>query len=174
MGSYVFKPYNPIFPQLFENEKKRLLTFLKKNYQIEHIGSTAIPNLGGKGIIDICIVVPDEDKDEIWNKLMEAGYTLRENFTPDSHVSHTIYLPDPIEGERKYHTHVRDHHSQWLKEALTFRDYLKKHPEDVKRYADVKKKAAEEANEDRDEYLAIKGPIIDDILKKALKELDKK
>lgn len=49
MGSYVFKSYNPIFPKLFEAEKKRLLSFLKKDYQIEHAGSTAVPNLGGRG-----------------------------------------------------------------------------------------------------------------------------
>lgn len=173
MGIYVFKPYDPIFAQLFENEKKRLKSFLKKDYQIEHVGSTAVPGLGGKGIIDICIVVPDEDRDKVWNTLVEAGYKIRPNFTPDMHVSHTIYLPDPIERERKYHIHIRNPHAQWLKEVLAFRDYLRKHPEDVKRYADIKKKAAQEADEDREKYLAIKGQVIDDIMKKALKELYK-
>lgn len=171
---YVFKPYNPIFPQLFESEKKRLLTFLKKDYRIEHVGSTAVPGLGGKGIIDICIIVPDEDKDTVWNDLVKAGYDVRQNFNPDSHVSHTIYLPDPIDGERKYHIHVRNSESKWVKEALAFRDYLMKHPEDIKKYAIAKKKAAEEANGDRDKYLAVKGPVIDDIYKRALEEIDRK
>lgn len=173
MGSYVFKPYDPIFPQLFDDEKKRIQSFFEKDYQIEHVGSTAVPGLGGKGIIDICLVVPEEDKEKVWNALVEAGYTLRPDFTPESHVSHVIYLPDPIEEKRKYHIHIRGPKSQWLKEAIAFRDYLRNHPEDVKRYADIKKKAAEMAAEDKDKYLVIKGPIIDDILKKALKELNK-
>lgn len=101
MGSYVFKSYNPIFPQLFEVEKKRLKSFLNKDYLIEHNGNTAVPELGGKGIIDICIVVPDKEQEKVWQDLVKAGYKTRENFDPQNmHVSHTIYLPDPVEGER--------------------------------------------------------------------------
>lgn len=173
MGIYIFKPYNSAFPELFEKEKKRLQTFLKKDCQIEHIGSTAVPNLGGKGIIDICIVVPDKDRGGVWKALIEAGYKIRPNYTPNMHVSHTIYLSDLIEGERKYQIHIQKPGSLRFKEVLAFRDYLRKHPADVKRYADIKKKAAEEASEDRDKYLSIKGPIIDAVLKKALDELNK-
>jgi GrpB-like predicted nucleotidyltransferase (UPF0157 family) len=45
---YFFRPYNPIFPKLFENEKIRLRKALGKTVQIDHIGSTAVPGLGGK------------------------------------------------------------------------------------------------------------------------------
>ncbi|HEX4839092.1 MAG TPA: GrpB family protein [Rhabdochlamydiaceae bacterium] len=47
MSKYVFKPYNRIFPELFETEKKRIAAVIKPKTIIEHIGSTAVPNLGG-------------------------------------------------------------------------------------------------------------------------------
>lgn len=58
-NKYVFKPYNPVFSKLFETEKKRLSNYLTGLFRIEHVGSTAVPGLGGKGIIDIYIVVPE-------------------------------------------------------------------------------------------------------------------
>lgn len=60
MKKYEFKPYNPAFSKYFEEEKKRLSKYLSGDYQIEHIGSTAVPGLGGKGIIDIMIAVSKE------------------------------------------------------------------------------------------------------------------
>lgn len=58
MSKYVFKPYNSIFPELFEKEKERLSKYLTGEYQIEHVGSTAVQGLGGKGIIDIYLATP--------------------------------------------------------------------------------------------------------------------
>jgi GrpB-like predicted nucleotidyltransferase (UPF0157 family) len=50
MKKYVFKPYSNIFPALFDKEKERIAPHLKKALAIEHVGSTAIPDLGGKGL----------------------------------------------------------------------------------------------------------------------------
>lgn len=86
------------------------------------------------------------------------------------HVSHIVFLPDMNESKRKYQIHIEPPHSKWLKEALSFRNYLRKHPEDVKRYEEIKQKAADESNQKRAKYLAIKSPVIQDILEKALKE----
>jgi len=52
---YVFKAYSPIFPKLFEKEKDRIKKILGENDLIEHVGSTAVPGLGGKEINDIYI-----------------------------------------------------------------------------------------------------------------------
>lgn len=65
-GRLCFQPYDPIFIQLFEAGKERLLKFLGKQYPIEHIGSTAVPNLGGKGVTDICIIVPKKEQEKVW------------------------------------------------------------------------------------------------------------
>ncbi len=53
MTRYDFKPYDPIFPELINEEKARLLTFLNKPHRIEYVGSNAVPYLGGKVIINI-------------------------------------------------------------------------------------------------------------------------
>lgn len=53
MNKYVFKPYNWIFPELFSLEKERIAAHVPIIMQIEHVGSTAVPELSGKGIIDI-------------------------------------------------------------------------------------------------------------------------
>ncbi len=69
MKKYIFDPYDEIFPELFAKEKKRIASYLPKALQIEHVGSTAVPGLGGKGIIDIAILVEKQDIEEISLKL---------------------------------------------------------------------------------------------------------
>ncbi len=61
---YVYKPYNELFSKLFLQEKARLLSILNEEcIDIEHVGSTAVPDLGGKGIVDIGITVIKQDID---------------------------------------------------------------------------------------------------------------
>lgn len=167
MSKYVYKPYDSIFPTLFENEKNRLKTFLTGEYRIEHIGSTAVPTLGGKGIIDIYIVAAKKDLERISKELVNAGYELRPRVSEDQHVFHKIILPDPIEGQRTYHIHLNTPDSQDFLDTIKFRDYLRNHPENIKHYADAKQKAVNEAGEDKNKYMALKSPAIQEILKKA-------
>ncbi len=174
MSKYVFKPYNPIFPLLFENEKKRLSAFLTGNYRMEHIGSTAVPNLGGKGIIDMYIVAPKEDLEKISEEVILAGYEERPRVSEDTHIFLRIDLPDSIEKVRRYHVHINYPEAKDFEKTIRFRDYLRKYPEEVKRYAQIKKNAAEKANENKDKYMAIKAPIMKEILKKALLEMNQR
>ncbi len=169
MKKYVFKPYNPIFPILFEKEKLRLQKYLTGSYQIEHIGSTAIPKLGGKGIIDIYIAVPKGQMKQTSQEIQQAGYEFRMQASKmHHHLFHRIYLPDDLEGIRTYHVHITYPEQQDWINTLAFRDYLRTHPQDVKEYAEIKKKAATEANEDKDAYMTIKSPMMQEILQKAL------
>ena len=170
MSKYVFKPYHPVFPQLFEDEKKRLSKFLSGNVQIEHVGSTAVPGLGGKGIIDIYIVGPRDDLDRVSAEVLKSGYEYRPRVSVDQHVFHRIDLPDPIEGTRRYHVHISYPEAEDFKQAIKFRDYLRSHPQDVQKYAEAKQKAANEADQDKDKYMAIKTPAISEILEKVLKQ----
>lgn len=170
MAKYVFKSYNPIFSELFEKEKERLSKYLTGNYQIEHFGSTAISGLGGKGIIDIYIIAPKEDLEKISQEVLNAGYIDRPRISDDQHIFHRIDLPDPLEGTRRYHVHINFPEAEDFKNAIKFRDYLRQNLEEVKRYEEIKREAAEDANEDRDVYMDIKTPIIQEILKKALKK----
>lgn len=170
MSKYVFKPYNKIFPELFEKEKRRLSKFLTGNYTIEHVGSTAVPNLGGKGIIDIFIATENKNLKRISKDLISAGYKYRPKGS--KLVGHLYFrkdLPDVIEKTRRYHVHLNNYDAEDYKEAIIFRDYLRKHKEELIKYADIKKKAIKEGKHDTHSYLEAKNPIIQEILRKALR-----
>lgn len=169
MNKYVFRPYDPIFPSLFEAEKTRLESFLTGDFEIHHIGSTAVPGLGGKGIIDIYIVGQRQDLVRISDEVLKSGYEHRPRVSADQHVFHKINLPDLIEGMRSYHVHIGYIKAPDFISAIKFRDYLRKNPQDLRKYAEVKKKAAEQSNQDKDTYMAIKNPIMEEILEKAMK-----
>jgi GrpB-like predicted nucleotidyltransferase (UPF0157 family) len=79
MKRYTFKPYSSLYPFLFEQEKNRILSQLKKTVTIEHVGNTAIVGLGGKGIIDIAIGVEKLNMEESVQELQKLGYELRAN-----------------------------------------------------------------------------------------------
>src|SRR3989338_13326 len=171
MNKYIFKQYDPIFPKLFKKEQQRLKQILGHKYPVEHIGSTAVPYLDGKGIIDMMISVPRKLMNQVSQLLQkQAGYEFSESGGDKERLFHYQDLPDTEESIRRYHVHVTFFESESRKRAIAFRDYLIKHPEDLKRYAQIKQKAAIEASEDRETYLAIKQPVIDEIIKKAYTE----
>jgi len=77
MRKYVFKRYEFSYPKLYQSEKRELRKSFPKT-EIEHIGSTAILGLGGKGIIDILIGVKKNQIKTTIKKLQEAGYIFKE------------------------------------------------------------------------------------------------
>jgi GrpB-like predicted nucleotidyltransferase (UPF0157 family)/RimJ/RimL family protein N-acetyltransferase len=163
MNKYTFKPYLKIFPQLFEKEKERILLHVKNILSIEHIGSTAVPHLGGKGIIDIAIAVKQETMEDASKQLQEIGYEFRPPFSTAERLYFIIYLPDPEEGKRRYHVHLTYPESNDWKGFIAFRNYLRSHPEELENYAELKKQAAAEANQVGEHYRKIKKPMFEKI-----------
>lgn len=179
MSHYDFLAYDQKLPELFKNEEKRLRAFLGTEPIVEHFGSTAVPGLGGKGIIDIYVVVPKENLGEVSEKLQkEAGYEYRSDAGEEGE---RLFLRRKVLDEngiaRKYHLHLVHPDFKEFNEALAFRDYLRTYPDEAEKYVEIKKKAAEEANKISDglkakeKYLEIKGDIIEEITKKALSRL---
>lgn len=165
MFKYIFRPYDPQLPELFSKEKNRLEKFIG-NVLIEHVGSTAVPGLGGKGIIDIAVGVSDKSNfSEVSSKLIEAGYY----YDPKDGTDERWFHGRKISDSERYHIHLTFKDSKDWKEMVSFRDYLRTHPEDVQQYAKIKEKASELSNQDAKTYMEIKAPIILDILKKATK-----
>lgn len=169
MKKYVFKPYSNSFPKLFEKEKQRLTSHIK-DVLIEHVGSTAVPNLGGKGIIDIAIAVNKEKLKSVSEQLQKLGYEFRLSAGTSERLFFRINLHDEEEGTRIYHIHLTYLNSKDWEEMIEFRDYLRSNPEEAKQYAEIKKKAAEKAHEDREKYIKLKEPTINGILTKLLQE----
>ena len=168
MKKYQFKPYNPNFPKLFNEEKNRLTNFLAGEYQIEHIGSTAVPGLGGKGIIDIIVAVPKNQMEDVSEQAQKAGYIFRPLASTETRLFLRTEYPGDFSKYTAYHLHVTFPESNDWKEAIAFRDYLKTHPEDLEKYAKVKQQAAQEANEKTEKYKSIKEDIVKEITAKAL------
>lgn len=159
MKKYVFKPYSKIFPELFLKEKERISSQIKTALAIEHIGSTSVPNLGGKGIIDIAIAVHRQDMDSVSEQLQSLGYEFRPTFSTPDRFYYIIYLPDPEEGNRRYHVHLTyPENSEWG-QFIGFRDYLRNHPDEVEEYAAMKRQAVDEANHEGERYRKIKEPM---------------
>lgn len=164
MKKYIFKPYSKIFPALFEKEEQRIASHLKQDFKIEHVGSTAVPGLGGKGIIDIAIAVSQKEFDPVLKQLQALGYEFRPKFSTPDRLYCIIDLPDPEEGTRRYHIHLTYPESQDWKDLIFLRDYLRSHPEEAKKYAKLKERAAAESNEVGEKYRQLKDPLIKQML----------
>jgi GrpB-like predicted nucleotidyltransferase (UPF0157 family) len=171
---YIFRPYNPNFPKLFNAEKERLQKTLDGEAEIEHIGSTAVPGLGGKGVIDISVAVPKENWTETSEKLETLGYEYKKK--DKERESQRLFLmadlPDEEMGTRIYHIHLTYPKSTELKREIGLRDYLRTHPEAVKEYADIKILAAKEAQKfnTKDEMRDTYGKIKEDFVRKILEK----
>lgn len=168
MKKYVFRRYNLVFPRLFEKEKKRIKKILGEKDLIEHVGSTSVPGLGGKGIIDICIATSKRNLKVASKKLQEIGYEFGPKGGSEERLFHKISLKDDNKKIRIYHVHVTFAESWEWNNVIKFRDYLWTHPEEVKKYANLKKIAAKQANEIREVYMEIKSPLIEEMVKKAM------
>lgn len=162
---YVFKKYDPYFPKLFLEEKERLGKALGEKVFIEHVGSTAVPGLGGKGIVDIAIGVEKNLFSKTWKSLKDLGY----EFKPNAGTEKRLFFQTKRENQ-VYHIHLTDISVDEWKRMLAFRNYLKTHPKEAKEYAEAKMKAAKESGQDKDTYMKIKEPVISRILNNALSE----
>lgn len=159
---YVFAPYSNLFPSLYELEKSRIQHHLALPIIIEHIGSTAVPGLGGKGIIDIAIAIDQQDIELAVQQLQQLGYILKAGlpqFSAPNRYFLTVDLSDPEETTRRYHIHLMEPSNPEWRRFLAFRNYLRDHPDVSEEYAILKQQAASEANESGERYRALKESI---------------
>ena len=135
--------------------------------RIDHIGSTAVPALAAKDVIDIQISVPDlDDATGVTNPLSASGFRQRGAFQYD--VFHTkperdpelrkLFMREP-EGERRAHIHIREFGRFNQRFALLFRDYLRASGNVRVEYEILKRRAAQLFPESIDGYLSLKDPV---------------
>lgn len=164
MNKYIYKKYNSIFPKLFKREEIRLRRFLKGQYTITHVGSTAIPGIGGKGIIDILIGITG-DIEEYKKWLIESGYEFRQKASTNDRLFFRIDHIDSGEGIRRYHVHLTRGNSKDFREILLFKDLLIQNSKIAKEYDKLKKLAFEKAKGIGEIYRKIKEPFPKKILR---------
>ena len=158
--------YDPAWPSLFEQERSLLQATIGTwlTGPIEHVGSTAVPGLVAKPVIDIMAGV--ESLAASADAIAAAG-TLGYVYYP--------YRPDvmhwfckPSAAFRTHHLHLVPFNSPLWIERLAFRDFLRKHPAVAAEYAELKGRLATQFEFDRESYTDAKGPFIQHVLGLAL------
>jgi GrpB-like predicted nucleotidyltransferase (UPF0157 family) len=165
VSKYSFYPYDPIYKELFQKEKLSLLPHLKHILLIEHVGSTAIEGLGGKGIIDILIEVKQIHMDALRLELEKLGYIYNLSFSSNERYFFKKSTPDSNGHIRSYHVHLTYPETKIGHELICFRDFLNAHEDLKNEYQKIKITAAEQSANDGKLYRAIKDPIIQKITK---------
>ncbi len=165
-GRVIIVDYNPQWPILYKAEKERVLNAIKHMISaIEHIGSTAVPGLGAKPIIDMMVGVKSlRDADECVPLLQNIGYT---DITPQPDDPEWFYCCGKGSHSIACHLHLMKYMSNHWKRHLLFRDFLRTHPEGAQKYYDLKKKLAATYGADRIAYTEAKTAFITSVLAKA-------
>ena len=163
--------YDETWISLFKAEAEALkLLFAENLIAIHHIGSTSIPGLAAKPIIDIMAIVKEigvvDSLEELlsaqdYQGLGEYGIPGRRFFRKGGQ-------------DRRYHLHVFQQDNPEIKRHLTFRDFMRQHPQLVKEYSQLKQQTAEDAPYDLQGYSSMKDQFIDRINKMAIQEIENK
>jgi GrpB-like predicted nucleotidyltransferase (UPF0157 family) len=159
-------PYDATWPELFERERVILEGLLDPWLvgPVEHVGSTAVPGLAAKPVIDIMAGVKslDESRPAI-PALATIGYGY---FPYQPEQKH--WFCKPSAAFRTHHLHLVPFGSSHWNERLAFRDHLRRDSAAAGEYAELKRRLAEQYEFDREAYTEAKGPFIQRILKLAL------
>lgn len=159
-------PYDPSWPRKFLKEKTRLLKiFARDIVQIEHIGSTAVPGLSAKPIIDMMAGMRSmEDADYLLAPLRDYGYV-----TPPECNAGLVdrrWLMRHSSARRTHHLHLVVLGGLGWRRTLRFRDLLRAHPDAAAQYEELKMRLVRVAGSDRTGYALAKTEFIEDLLQK--------
>lgn len=165
--------YDPGWPGLFNAEAARLRAALGDDLvtDIEHFGSTAVPGLAAKPIIDILVGVRSltAARAQAVPALEAMGYA----FWYDNPATDRLFFVKglPPNGPRTHHVHVVEPDSGSLfRDRLLFRDYLRTHPDEARRYEMLKRELAARFPEDREAYTDAKGDYVGAVTDQARRE----
>jgi GrpB-like predicted nucleotidyltransferase (UPF0157 family) len=156
-------PYDPGWVTVFEAERALIAPlFPTPPVLIEHMGSTSIPGLPAKPIIDIIVLVDDLDTGRDAIPALEAtGYA----FWADNPDKSKLYLAKglPPAPRRTHNLHIHDDEAE-VRRHLVFRDHLRAHPDATAAYLVLKRDLAERFRDDREAYSKHKTQFIDDLV----------
>lgn len=158
----IVESYNSEWKRDFEDIRSELMAVLEgKVISIEHVGSTSVEGLSAKPIIDIDVVIEDEDAFPAVKAAMESiGYTHEGDLGIKGREAFKYKGKEHL---RKHHLYVCTKDADELKRHISFRDYLRTHPEAVREYSSVKEEGAKLYPDDIDSYIEHKAPFIEDI-----------
>ena len=156
--------YDTTWPKKFEKEKKLLKKTIGEFVVggIHHVGSTSIPGISAKPIIDIMIGVESLKASKPAIKLLKRINYMYYPYKPDQ--MHWFVKPNPL--KRTHHLHLIPTNSSLFKERLAFRNYLRENSEARYEYQRLKTELAEKFRYDREAYTNEKTEFVNKILKK--------
>jgi len=164
LNPVVVVDYDPIWPELFESLRRRIAVALgPMASRIEHVGSTAVPCLAAKPIIDMDVLLVSEASLPVAiARLAVIGYAHQGNLGIAGREAFLAPAGDP-----PHHLYVCPPDSVELRRHLAFRDYLRTHPEDAGRYGDLKVALAGRFQTDRSAYTEAKGELVRELTNRA-------
>ena len=161
-------PYDPGWPQIYASEAAFLKRILPKSIvlKIEHFGSTAVPGLAAKSIIDMLVEVTSlaDTQKQIVPILEAAGYDYF--WRTDVSPAYPWFIKRDSQGKRTHHIHMVEADSK-LWERLYFRDYLREFSEEARNYAELKQALAAKFPQDRIAYTEAKTEYVAAITERA-------
>ena len=164
----VIVDYDPAWPQRFAEIRAMIQRTIPGTYHsVEHVGSTSVPGMAAKPIIDIDVVMRAGQFERIKRGLESLGYVDEGDLGIAGRIA--FYLSD--EGLRKvlapHHLYVVESEGKALRDHRDFREFLSKHAEWVERMSALKRELAARYQDDRDAYQEAKSPMVEEILRLA-------
>ncbi|MFQ3546101.1 GrpB family protein [Halobacillus rhizosphaerae] len=152
-----------------EEVEKLKYIFGNEIVDVHHIGSTSVPGLKAKPIIDIMPIVRDIDHVDLYNQdMLDIGYEPK----GENGITRRRYFQKGGDN-RSHHLHIYQAGNYEIKRHLAFRDYLREHPGEKKKYGELKEKLAKQYPYDVEAYINGKENLVKEIEAKALHWLKK-
>lgn len=168
----VIAEYDPQWPTLYEKEKELIRTILRHRVKaIEHIGSTAVPDLGGKSIIDMMAGTSSLDEANQCISLLEGVGYKSVTRPPEPDNAEWYYCLGKGPHSVGYHLHLVKHNSTHWRKHIFFRDFLRENHRVAQEYYSLKKKLAARYGTDRLGYTEAKSAFIEFVLLKASRSI---
>lgn len=163
----IIEEYQSAWPQRFNEEKERLSPLLPASSHIEHIGSTSVPGLAAKPVIDIMIGLADfSNANSLIGPITTLGYEYLDQF--EDVMPYRRFFRRFQDGLRTHHIHMVEIGTEFWKRHLAFRDYLRGHPSTANEYAVLKRELAKREWNDMNDYADAKTTFIRSIEARAL------
>ena len=163
----IVAPYDPAWIDAFEAEAALVSGALGPNVdRVHHVGSTSIPGIHAKPIIDMLVEVADIDRVDPCAAAMKAlAYEAMGEF---GLPGRRYFRKHDAAGVRTHHAHVFATGSEEAARHLVFRDFMRAHPEHAGAYSDLKRRLAEAHADDIDAYMDGKDAFIKDMERRAI------
>jgi GrpB-like predicted nucleotidyltransferase (UPF0157 family) len=167
MQSVTMVEYDPQWPARFEALRDRIATALGPLVlAIEYVGSTSVPGMCAKPIVDLDVGVRPEDVPAAISAVEALGYRHEGNLGVEGREAFRWVAEFP-----EHHLYVCPQGSPALERHLLIRDYLRRHPDEARQYAQLKKRLAQKYHDNRTKYQAAKAEFVDGLLEKARQDL---